>query len=512
MRRLAIAITVSIAAVSITAHAGYRDLKKDLDGYRPPSHYQGRFVPGPEKTDNASAEDFSEAKRRIAEMKSRWEKSLTTETEAAAFIRYTPEDLKMIQGAAVDKDIALKFLAGTYSLKTLELLTLFRNHDIRAAEDRFRAAVERFSQVAALDEILRRYSAFTEGLMTGVGPMRGKDPVSMKFPFPGVLSLKGEIVQKEVASEREKVEISRRDAVTRIRKTYWNLIYIIKSQKITTGMVDLLRYLETVANSRYEAGKTSYQDVIKVRINRETMEEDLVTLGERRRNRESVIREILNLSPQDSLGLPKLERLTGKTPSLDKLYPVAKKQRQELRRLRFGIQKKALLIEMAETMILPPYTLNLSLYEDEAVRRVGSSAGKAPFPVSTESSRGAGLPQRPWYGAQDAYLREMRQKLSASKNDLIESEAATNTMVRNAWFKLDRAQRENTLYRESVVKLSKSALDVSTRGYESGKVSFADVIDSYTIWLKANLTHERNRSDVGIAWADLERTTGTLLN
>jgi hypothetical protein len=42
-------------------------------------------------------------------------------------------------------------------------------------------------------------------------------------------------------------------------------------------------------------------------------------------------------------------------------------------------------------------------------------------------------------------------------------------------------------------------------------VSFADVIGSYTIWLKASLTLERKRSDYGIAWAELEQVVGTSL-
>lgn len=143
---------------------------------------------------------------------------------------------------------------------------------------------------------------------------------------------------------------------------------------------------------------------------------------------------------------------------------------------------------------------------------VGTTAVKESFPTTTESFRGAGLPKTPWFGTEDAYLRETRQKLRALREDLKKAETATNTMVRNAWFMLDRARRETALYRDEVVKLSRSALDVSTRGYESGNVSFADVIDSYTIWLKANLTLERNRSDLGIAWAELERVTGTQLN
>ena len=277
-------------------------------------------------------------------------------------------------------------------------------------------------------------------------------------------------------------------------------------------MVNLLRYLEKVANSRYEAGKTSYQDVIKVRINRETLEEDLITLSERQRNLESEIRAMLNFTPRDPLGSPRLIRHPDSFPSLDTLYPIALDRRQELRRLRARIGKMERLIEMVETMILPPYTLNFSLYEDEAVTMVGTTAVKESFPTIIESFRGAGLPKTPWFGTEDAYLRETRQKLRALREDLKKAEVATNTMVRNAWFMLDRARRETALYRDEVVKLSRSALDVSTRGYESGNVSFADVIDSNTIWLKANLTLERNRSDLGIAWAELERVTGTQLN
>ena len=501
-----------VTALSGSTRAGYKELKDTFDSFTPSTFYQDQSRRGVEEPKSFEDPAFAEAKNQLQVMKSQWEKSLTEVEEKNAFLKPDAEVLKSFQSAANNKGAAVKALRGVYSLKSLEMLVLLRNPDIKAAENRFQGAVERFSQVSNLDDILRQYTAFTERLMTGVGPMKGKDPVSMKFPFPGVLSLKGQIVHQEVASERETLESVRRDAVTRIRKTYWNLIYIIKSQKITAEMVGLLRYLETVANTRYEAGKASYQDVIKVLINRATLEEDLITLTERQRNLESEIREMLNFTPHDPLGSPKLIRLPDSFPSLETLYPIALERRQELRRLRARIGKVERLIEMVETMILPSYTLNFSLYEDEAVTMVGSAAVKESFPTTTESARGAGLPKTPWYGTEDAYLRETRQQLEALRHDLVETEAATNTMVRNAWFTLDRARRETALYRDDVVKLSRSALDVSTRGYESGNVSFADVIDSYTTWLKANLTLERNRSDLGIARAELEWVTGTQLN
>jgi outer membrane protein TolC len=419
--------------------------------------------------------------------------------------------MESLRPAATNDAAAAAVLKENFALTTLEILTLLRNPGIKAAQARFRGSVEALSQVAELDEILRTYTAFTEDLMVGVGPMKGKDPVRLKFPFPGILALKGQVVNQEVKAQREGLESARRDAVTGIRKAYWRLVYIIKARNITREMVELLKYLESVANKRYETGKTSYQDVIKVRISRETLEENLVTLREQQRNTESKIKELLNLPPAVKIGTPMLAPLPRKAPSLSFLYKVAHERRQELRRLWAAVVKMELVIEMAETMILPSYSLNLSLFEDEAVNMVGSFAKKNPFPVTTEASRGAGLPKMPWYGAEDAYLRETRQRLSALRSELEKAEASTDTMVRRAWYKLDRARRETYLYQEEVVKLSQSARDVSTRGYESGNVTFADVIDSYRTWLEANLMLENNRSNIGIAWADLEQIVGTSL-
>ena len=170
------------------------------------------------------------------------------------------------------------------------------------------------------------------------------------------------------------------------------------------------------------------------------------------------------------------------------------------------------LIELAETKILPQYTLGFSFHEDITAERVGTKARKADFPVSTRAYRGAGLPLRPWYGIDDAYIRETQQKLNALKKELQNAEADTDLLVRKAWYRLDLAKREEDLYAKSVLKLAKDALDVSTRAYEAGNVSFADVIASYGAYLDQRLSAERKLSDMGIAWADLEMVVGSPLS
>jgi outer membrane protein TolC len=136
---------------------------------------------------------------------------------------------------------------------------------------------------------------------------------------------------------------------------------------------------------------------------------------------------------------------------------------------------------------------------------------KPTFGTSVSPTRGAGLPRNAWFGSRDAYLRETRRKLAALRADLDDAEARTRLMVRQGWFELDRALRERALYRDRLLELARTSLDVSTRGYESGQVSFADVIASYTGWLDVNLASERRNSDVGIARIELERRIGTKL-
>jgi len=509
MNRTYLFILLIFLWASNSAYADYRDMKNQYDSYQPPLYFADQLRSAPEPNKLIPDKEFVREIEKIRLLKSDWGKALIVGEEKDVFFQPDPSRLNSLNDADVDTDIVLEVLKRPYSLEDLEIMALLRNSDVKAKENIYRGSLEAFSQVAALDEILRKYTAFTEDLMVGVGPMKGKEPMQTKFPFPGVLSLKGQVVNMQVAAERESLEVARRDAVTQIRMAYWNLIYAIRAKQIIAETLRLLEHLESVATTRYESGKTSYQDVIKIRIKRETLEVDLITQRERQQNVESKIREILNLTPDVKIEAPIIRQMLYKAPQLSPLYNIAQEKRQEIRRLKALIGKTEQMIEMAETMILPPYTLNFSAYEDEAVQMVGSASKKEAFADRIQASRGKGLPKMPWYGIEDAYLRETRQKLFALRNELEKTKASTNTLVRDAWFELDRASRETLLYKNDVVKLSSSALDVSTRSYESGNLSFADVIDSYTIWLRANLMLERSRSNFGIARAKMEKVVGT---
>ena len=500
-------LIVGMALVGIAgpASAGYRDLKRDMEAYAPPVmlHQQDRSA----TPVNGQSTAFEAENKTIENARDRWEQSVEQTVTALGENEAQPA----IVEASADNNRTLDLLRPHFSLQTVQALILLRNASAKAATDRLRAALEGFDQVTQLDEILRQYSAFTESVMAGVGPMRGSDNIQMKFPFPGVTALKGQIATKNVEAEKQTLELVRRDIVAQGSKAYWNLLYTHQAHRITRDMLDRLNQLESVATTRYGAGKTSYQDVVKIRISREKLQEQLATLKEQRVNLETELLALMDLGPGNTIGWPGTLTPETSLPRLEALYPLALEKRQELNRMRAMLGKMERMVEMAETMIQPAFSQNYSLFTDEAVLQVGSAAMKPTFNTTISPTRGKGLPRNAWFGTQDTYLRETRQKLNALRADLVDAEARTRLMVRTAWFDLDQARRERSLYKDRLLELSQTSLDVSTRAYESGSVSFADVISSYTGWLDVNLAGERRNSDVGVARAELERRVGAKL-
>jgi len=169
-------------------------------------------------------------------------------------------------------------------------------------------------------------------------------------------------------------------------------------------------------------------------------------------------------------------------------------------------------VELAETMVLQPFTLNLSFYNNNAVASVGSGAKKKTFPGKTMASMKNNYPSKPWYAINDPWLAQIRLKLSSLKQTLIKEENKTLTLVQEGWYNIDKNLRELKLYRSRILPMAKSALDVASKGYESDSLPFAEVIDSYTYWLNVKLIIAKKLKNLGISIAKLERVTGKSFN
>ena len=504
-KRNVLLLATLMLVVQPACASDYGALKGEVDSYAPSPLYLSltggaatKKTPSPPV---AGADDFAAAAQRLRDLAAQWELTLQRPEAAAAFIVPRADLLLSLTGAVEDPAVAGQALVDGFSLQTLETLTLLRNPTIRTKQAEARAAVEVFGQAEQIDAVLRRYASLSATSMAGSGM-----GVAQDFPFPAVLALKGQIVGEEVRAARETLEAARRDAVAAARTAYWELSYSGQAAEITARMIDLLENLDRSVASRYEAGKTSFQDLVRIRIEREKAREELRTLAEERKNREAEIRSLLALPPEIAVGIPAIREDGTPLPAQAKLESLALARRQELRAADAMVGRMERMLEMVETMTYPGFDLGLNPVPRGVI--AAAAADSAMGGVAGSSGTAAAPPRRPFFAADEAYVREIRQRIAALKSEREAVRAQTLVDVRNAWFAADRARREEALYAAKVLGLSQSALESSLQGYASGSVAFADLLESYKGWLENNLARRRARVDIGITRSGLEAAVG----
>ena len=497
---------VAAMAWVCSACSGYQKLSADYEAYQPPILAAVSESRLPESANRPLvADDFPNQQKKIDAMRAAWSVALDAPANDSRFYSPSPEKLTALEPAAGDEAKAIRSLFPEFSLETLQVLVLLRNPGVISAENAFRGKLHAYSQVLGLDEVLRQYAAFTQSVMTGVGSLMDKESSAMKFPFPGILALKGEIVNQEVIISRQVLETARKTAVSEARRLYWKLHANRRFQEITQVALSLLDQLELSARKRYEVGQETLQEVLRVQIQQIKLAEELRTLKEDQKTLHAGIRSLLDLHPSAVSGVPQSRDPRREVVDIDRISALASENSQELRTIRSMIGRMERMIEMAETEIYPPFTQNLSLFENNAVFQVGAiNSGKASSDVST----GDGLPKNPWFGLEDAYLQETRENLLALRSDLKKAENDTRFKVRDGWFRLDQAIREERLYTKKITELSRLSSEVTALRYEAGVAELRDVIEFYMIWFDARLSGERKKAEIGITRANLEEIVG----
>ena len=491
--------------------ADYSRMNTELENYTPPVYYTDalEFKAGPSESTAKPDTSVDEAFSRIENLKQSYENTISYDHKIFFLPDYDKETFKRLTDIASDPEAVRKLVSHTLRLHEIEIIAGLRNPAILAAQKKVRAELESFNQVLDLDENLKQYSAFTEGLNNKVGSLKMKEAIKQKFPYPGLTSLKGRIIDEQVAVSVEKMRIAQKDIITETRQAYWNIVFIEQSIKVTSETIDAFARLKDVATTLYKSGKTSFQDIIKINIKIELLKEDLVTLSSQKKNIEAKFSELLNLPANTRMGVVVVSKPDKNIPGPEALFSLARQNRQELKVIQHQISKVENMVELAESMIQEPFTLGFSNYEDEAINTVGTQAGKSSFPEKTMAAMKNSSPLKPWYGIDNPWLNQTKQTLLSLRQTLVKQENATDRMIREAWFKVDKNKRELALYKNKILSLSKSAFDVSTREYEAGSIPFSQAIDSYTAWLKTNLTIEEKQTDLGNAIANLERMVGS---
>jgi cobalt-zinc-cadmium efflux system outer membrane protein len=349
---------------------------------------------------------------------------------------------------------------------------LRNNAGLKAAFERFRAAVEKVAQASSLPDPVLSFTEFIEEIQTRTGPQERRFGLRQTLPFFGKQRLLGEIANNKADALWQQVVNKRLLVEEEIADAYHEYSYLGESLRITQQNLELLKQLEPVVQRRIQVGG-GQSDLLKLQVEIGKVENDVASLKERRPALNARLAAALNYRGGEMLPLPKL--VAPQVPELNAKGFVDRALQNNPRLLALDEQiaeaQKAQ--ELAGLLRWPDVTVGVDYFQTGSAIAPGTpDSGDDPVSVSISLN----LPI--WGGRYAAAEREARSTLWAATHERQDLVVRLRAQVELLAYELSDAGRQIALYGKTLLPRSREALQVTRAAYRAGTQSLLDVIDS----------------------------------
>ena len=401
------------------------------------------------------------------------------------------------------EDVDLPDLNENASLDVYILYAMLNNPGLRAAFDRWKAALDRVAPAQSLPDPRFTYANYIREVETRVGAQEHRFGLAQSFPWFGKLDLQGDIALQAAHAEQQRYEAAKLDLVYRIKNIYYEYAYLAEAIQITKDNVTLLTYLEGVARTKYKSGAGLQSAVIKAQVELGKLEDRLNSLQDLMRPMVTKLNMALNRP--SNLPLPVPKGLPQEKPAFvdDSLFVSLRENNPNLRAFDFITAKEDLAIQLAGKNYFPDMTLGVD-YIDTASRTDANPVDNGKDPVVAMLS--VNLPI--WKQKYDAVADEARARRRAVVREKNEKENLLIADLEMALFGLRDADRKIDLYRDTLLPKAEQSVKVTELAFTADKATFLDLIDSQRILLGFQLEHKRALADRAQRVAEIEMLTG----
>ena len=452
---------------------------------------------------------LSEIEEKVLKYQKQWQAQLESETPIPdLFYDLSTDTMKTYRQLAASPEEAKTQLTQPIVLELLIAFGYEWNPGLKSAREKIRAVLEQYPQAAYLENVLRQYNAFTKQLDTKVGPMHHKEMMAMKFPFPGTLALKGQMITEDVLIVQKEFEIALRDLVTEIKLAYYDYLFVVEATRINEENQKLLQQMIAIAQTKFRVGQGKYSNVIMAQVELSKLSEVIITLEQQRETIIARLNTLLNASADLPLGSPVPVEEERVTLTLADLYQLAVEERQEIQKQKLAISKMSLMVEMAKQMAYPDPTLGASYFENRAMPDLRHTQ-KMPMTFSTR--RTLNPANAAWFGHRNSYIYEVDVKIEAMAHKIEELESNLRFVVKKHHFGMETANRSIRLYRQTLLPQARQALDAANTAYQAAQIDFLSFLDAQRTLLKLKIEEQRALRDYRQHLTQLEQAVGVIL-
>ena len=368
------------------------------------------------------------------------------------------------------------------------------NPEIKAARQRWEAATAVVPQVKTLPDPRLQFGhqrmPMTEpfqGAMYGIG---------QEIPFPGKLSLKGDIAQRDAERLEQEYNATRLRLVAVLKETYFNLHFVHKSIEIVEKNKTLLMQFEKTAKARYSVGQAAQQDVFRAQVEISRVLDRLAVLDQQKESLHAAINRLVNRPPSGPLGTPEEIQTTILTIPLQELSQRADEFSPALLATAKSIDRSERSVSLAERQYYPDFDVTaLGLRNDRSNDNGYQVMVGIKIPLFYETKQKQGV-------------REARASLEGAREDFTATRQDLLFQVKDGFVQAQRAERLITLLRDAIIPQATLGLQAAQAGYGVGKVDFLTLLNSLLTLQESQLELHSEMVSHERAVAQLEAVTG----
>jgi outer membrane protein TolC len=376
------------------------------------------------------------------------------------------------------------------------------NPGIQALYKQYEVVMQKVPQSSSLPDPTFGFGYFINSVETRVGPQQAVMSVSQSFPWFGKLGAQEQATTERALAVLAKYYEQRSKLNFDVADTY-NSLYVLRSAiRITEENTLLLNTFRGLANVRFESGKGSMVDVLRIEMELDELENQLEYLKDSKRPLEARFAQLLNTAMVQEIEFPEVLWDAELGLSKELIMDSVRTLNPGLLSLEHELLSYEHDVVAANKTGGPSFTVGLNY----------TFVGEREGYTGTDNGRDAILPtigiKIPLY--RKSYTALIKEKEFAMESIALKKVDKTNTLqtgLENGFNNYDDAVRRIALY----IKLAdraNQAMDLLLAEYTSADTNFEEIIRMDRKLLKYQLELEKARTEQNTAVAYINYLMG----
>jgi outer membrane protein, heavy metal efflux system len=394
------------------------------------------------------------------------------------------------------------------SLPDLLEFAYVNNPSISASRESWQIFIENYRIGKSYPDPQLMTAFYPSPIETRLGPQDWNLTLSQAIPFPGTLSQRGKVLEKEVRISKLKLDKTVKAMVTQVASAYYELAYVQTAIGVAKANLDLNLTLSKISRNAYAQDKALFYDVSRAQAQTAQIQYDILLFQELEQTQKTQINALLNRSPDDPLGNARDALPREVAYSLQEIYDLAMLHQEDILIADETIEQSREAIRLSKLETLPSFKLGL-FYAGIGQPEVANppvNAGDDALGISL----GLNLPL--WFGKNKSRTVRAVAAREKAKADKQVSANQIKARISRIWFKLQNSKRLMTLYEQELIPQALASVQTAETWFQEGEGSFSDFLEVQATAYNFQLSLARARADYSQSLVGLEQMAGVVLN